>query len=199
MNEADILAKISIFSLMKKEDLERIAKLTRQHLFHAGDVIIREGDSDRRLFIIASGRVVVIKSLGDKNERRIRTLGANAYFGEMALIDEMVRSASVIASEETQILSLDHWDLRREIEEYPALAVELLRMLSQRIREIEKGMINLLGALLPICANCKNVRDANGSWVPVEKYISEHSQSEFSHGICPDCLKELYPQFYSED
>jgi hypothetical protein len=52
----------------------------------------------------------------------------------------------------------------------------------------------VLGGLLPICASCKRIRDANEQWLPVEHYIREHSEAEFSHGICPDCARRLYPE-----
>ena len=194
--EVDFLCKVSIFSLMKKEDLERLAKQTQHHFFHKGAVIIREGGRDRRLFIIISGEVEVIKGLGSKNERHLRTLGPHSYFGEMSLIDDLVRSASVVAKGDTQILSLDQWDLRKEIEKYPVMAFELLQMLSRRIRTIEKSMINMLGALLPICANCKKIRESNGTWTPIEEYITDRSEAEFSHSICQECAEKLYPEFY---
>ena len=196
VTEVDFLSKVSIFSLMKKEDLERIAKQTQHHFFHKGEVIIREGGRDRRLFIIISGEVEVIKGLGRKNERHLRTLGPHSYFGEMSLIDDLVRSASVVAKGDTQILSLDQWNLRKEIEKYPAMAFELLQMLSRRIRTIEKSMINMLGALLPICANCKKIRESNGTWTPIEEYITDRSEAEFSHSICRECAEKMYPEFY---
>ena len=148
-DEVDILGKVPIFSSVEKTDLERLATLTHRHLFHEGDVIIREGEHDRRLFVTVSGKVEVIKSLGTKSERRLREFGPLSYFGEMALIDDLARSASVVATEETEVLSLDHLDLRQEIEKYPAVAFELLRMLSQRIRSIEENMMNLLNNFLP--------------------------------------------------
>jgi len=194
--EVDFLCKVSIFSLMKKEDLERLAKQTQHHFFHKGEVIIREGGRDRRLFIIISGEVEAIKGLGSKNERHLRTLGPHSYFGEMSLIDDLVRSASVVAKGDTQILSLDQWNLRKEIEKYPVMAFELLQMLSRRIRTIEKSMINMLGALLPICANCKKIRESNGTWTPIEEYITDRSEAEFSHSICQECAEKLYPEFY---
>ena len=196
VTEVDFLSKVSIFSLMKKEDLERLAKQTQHHFFHKGEVIIREGGRDRRLFIIISGEVEVIKDLGSKNERHLRTLGPHSYFGEMSLIDDLVRSASVVAKGDTQILSLDQWNLRKEIEKYPVMAFELLQMLSRRIRTIEKSMINMLGALLPICANCKKIRESNGTWTPIEEYITDRSEAEFSHSICQECAEKLYPEFY---
>jgi CRP-like cAMP-binding protein len=168
-------------------------------LFHEGDVIIREGDRDNRLFIVVSGEVEVKKNFGSKNETSLGTLGPLSYFGEMALIDDLVRSASVIAKKDTEVISLDQWNLRQEIERYPAMAIELLQLLSWRIRAIEKNMIRTLGALLPICANCKKIRDENNLWISIEEYITDHSEAEFSHSICPGCAENLYPDFYKSD
>jgi PleD family two-component response regulator len=52
----------------------------------------------------------------------------------------------------------------------------------------------ILQGIIPICANCKNIRDDKGFWNQVEAYISEHSEARFSHGICPACVKKLYPE-----
>jgi CRP/FNR family cyclic AMP-dependent transcriptional regulator len=138
MNDVEFLSGVSIFSMMKKRDLSRIAKLTRHHFFRKGDMIIKEGERDGRLFIIVSGEVAVIKGLGSQSQRHLQTLGSHSYFGEMALIDNLVRSASVIAAKDTEVLSLDQWNLRQDIEKYPSVAVELLQMLSRRIRAIEE-------------------------------------------------------------
>jgi hypothetical protein len=51
-----------------------------------------------------------------------------------------------------------------------------------------------LQGLLPLCASCKKIRDDQGYWNRLEKYIQEHSEAEFTHGICPDCVKKLYPE-----
>jgi CRP-like cAMP-binding protein len=194
-NETDFLAKVSIFSSLTKTDLARIANMTNRYVFQKGDVIIREGEPDKRLFVILNGEVEVIKDLGGKNERRVRNLGPCSYFGEMALIDDLVRSASILAKEDVQVLCLDGLDLRQEIEKYPALAFDLLQMLSRRIRAIEKAVVNALDTILPTCANCKRIREVNGSWTPIEVYIANRSETEFSHGICPECTKELYPEY----
>ncbi len=63
-------------------------------------------------------------------------------------------------------------------------------------KSLEK--VKLLSGLLPICASCKKIRDDQGYWLQVEEYISDHSEAIFSHGLCPDCLKKLYPDFYEE-
>ena len=57
--------------------------------------------------------------------------------------------------------------------------------------------VNLLSGMLPICASCKKSRDDKGYWNQIETYIRDHSEAEFSHGICPECAQKLYPELYS--
>lgn len=63
------------------------------------------------------------------------------------------------------------------------------------INELKEAFakVQTLSGLLPICSSCKKIRDDKGYWKQIEFYISEHSQAEFSHGICPDCIKKNYP------
>jgi AmiR/NasT family two-component response regulator len=56
--------------------------------------------------------------------------------------------------------------------------------------------VKTLRGMLPICASCKKIRDDQGYWTEVEIYMLEHSEADFTHGICPDCAKRLYPSFY---
>ncbi len=66
------------------------------------------------------------------------------------------------------------------------IEIVLIKKLFQRIRILE--------GFLPICANCKKIRHEE-NWDQIEKYISDHSLAQFSHSICPDCMKKLYPEF----
>jgi hypothetical protein len=66
--------------------------------------------------------------------------------------------------------------------------------LQERIQEA-LAEIKVLSGLLPICAACKNVRDDRGYWSRIEVYIREHSEADFTHGLCPACLRKLYPEF----
>ena len=70
--------------------------------------------------------------------------------------------------------------------------------LEDKVEALEKALsdIKRLQGLLPICASCKKIRDDQGYWKQIEAYLSEHSDLSFSHGICPDCLKKLYPEIY---
>ena len=137
MDDAEILSRVALFSLMKKKDLRRIAKLAKHHSYKKGEIIVREGARDGRLFIIISGEVEVIKGLGAGDEKPLRILRSDNYFGEMALIDDHVRTASVVAKEETKVLSLYQWNIREEIKKYPAIAIELLQTLGRRLRAVE--------------------------------------------------------------
>ena len=137
MDEAEILSRVALFSLMKRRDLKRIAKLAKHHSYEKGDLIVREGERDGRLFIIISGEVSVVKDLGGPSEKTLRVLRSDNYFGEMALIDDYVRTASVVADGHTEVLSIDRWNIREEIRKYPAIAIELLQTLGRRLRAVE--------------------------------------------------------------
>lgn len=56
--------------------------------------------------------------------------------------------------------------------------------------------VRILTGLLPICSFCKKIRDGDETWQPLELYISRHSEAEFSHGLCPECLRDQYPEYY---
>ena len=81
--------------------------------------------------------------------------------------------------------------------------MELRRLnaaLDRRNQELQAALakVKQLSGLLPICANCKKIRNDQGYWQDVAVYVRDHSEADFSHGICPDCMKKLYPE-YCED
>lgn len=69
-------------------------------------------------------------------------------------------------------------------------------LLAEKNHALKEAMdkVKLLQGLLPICASCKKIRDDSGTWKVIERYISDHSEAEFTHGICPDCQLRLYPE-----
>ena len=70
----------------------------------------------------------------------------------------------------------------------------------QVIAQLQEALakVKLLSGFIPICASCKKIRDDKGYWRQIESYISEHSNAEFSHSICPECSHRLYPELYPE-
>jgi len=82
-------------------------------------------------------------------------------------------------------VSLDITEQKKAEQEKERLILELKRAL---------GEVKKLSGLLPICASCKKIRNDQGYWEQIESYISSHSEADFSHGICPDCKRKLYPE-----
>jgi ligand-binding sensor domain-containing protein len=90
--------------------------------------------------------------------------------------------------------------LRRSRAELERLVGERTTELRTRNEELSSalGRVKQLSGLLPICANCKKLRDDKGYWSELESYLTEHTDARFSHGICPDCMKTLYPEWEAE-
>ncbi len=81
----------------------------------------------------------------------------------------------------------------QDITERKRLETEKAALIEELQASLHK--VKLLSGLLPICASCKKIRDDKGYWNQIESYIKDHSEAEFSHGLCPDCARELYPDF----
>ncbi len=75
-------------------------------------------------------------------------------------------------------------------------AIERQRLMTELKTALDH--IKQLQGMLPICSECKKIRDDKGYWNRIESYISRHSGVEFSHGICPDCARKLYPELYED-
>ncbi len=75
------------------------------------------------------------------------------------------------------------------------------KTLQEKNDQLEQALseVKTLSGLIPICASCKKIRDDEGYWNQIETYISQHSKADFSHGICPDCAKKLYPDLYKHE
>lgn len=89
----------------------------------------------------------------------------------------------------TELIKLKD-EVRRRDDDQKKIIVELQKAFTE---------IKILRGFLPICASCKKIRDTKGVWKQIESYIREHSEAEFSHGICPECVKKLYPELSLEE
>jgi len=118
----------------------------------------------------------------------VLTIGAFIYKPPAAEMWKVVvnRFLALFAIWITAILGLQ----RKNLEER--------RELAHREREKALEDVKTLRGLLPICASCKKIRDDGGYWTQIEAYIRDHTEAEFSHGICPDCAKKLYPEYYKK-
>jgi hypothetical protein len=105
-------------------------------------------------------------------------------------IDEIF-TAFIVLTIGLSIFSFRRWrEQVRERAELTRLTAEQEKMIIELQAAAEK--IKILRGFLPICSHCKKIRNDEGYWQQLERYISEHSEAQFSHGICPACLKERY-------
>ena len=137
MNIEDTLSQVPLFSQLSRKDLKRLAKGTVTRQFGKGAVIVKEGDQAIAFYLMRSGRAEVVKGAEGSSPRVLNTVGPGDFFGEMALLDGYLRSASVRALEDTECLVLSRWDFLAELRSTPSIAVQMLPILSRRLREVE--------------------------------------------------------------
>ena len=128
----ELLAQIPLFEGLPQADLGRIARSFKERRFSAGDTIAVEGASGIGFFVIGEGSASV-----DVHGERRGKLGPGDYFGEVALIDEGSRSASIKARTEVKCYGLTPWQFRPLVEENASIAWPLLVSMARRLREVE--------------------------------------------------------------
>ena len=87
--------------------------------------------------------------------------------------------------------------LNNELAKKNAESEELRKKLEDNVSHLNTllSQVKTLSGMLPICASCKKIRDDKGYWNQIESYITEHSDADFSHSLCPDCALDLYPEY----
>lgn len=137
MNE-DILSRVDLFSTLSKKELQEIAKNCQERSFSAGSTIVAQGDTGVGLYVLKSGKVRIIQSQSpDGAEEVIGSASAGEVLGEMALLDEQPRSATIIAEEDVTALVLPVWEFRSILRSQSDIALKLLAVLSRRLRKAE--------------------------------------------------------------
>ena len=141
MSTEETLAEVELFSELTSDDLARLGRLTVTRSYKKGDVIVREGETGIAFYVVSKGRVEVIKGLGTSNEQVLASHGPGGFFGEMALFDNQLRSASVRAVEDTECLVLTKWDFNAELNAPSSrIAISMLPILARRIRLAGESM-----------------------------------------------------------
>jgi CRP-like cAMP-binding protein len=130
----EALRKVPLFSSLEESDLESLARQLHERRFPEGAEVTTEGSTGAGFFVIAEGNAEVI--VGDEHRA---TLGPGDYFGEIALIDDGVRSASIIAATDLLCYGLTSWEFRGFIEEHPEVAWTFLQSLARRLREAQQA------------------------------------------------------------
>jgi CRP/FNR family transcriptional regulator, cyclic AMP receptor protein len=134
----DTLARVDLFAGLEKKDLQLLATACQERKYSAGSRLIKQGDTGVGLYVITNGTVHITKATDpDKAEIDLGSVGAGNVLGEMSLLDDLPRSATVTAVEDVTALLLPVWEFRTTLRNHPDIALRLLSTLSRRLRRAE--------------------------------------------------------------
>ncbi len=139
-----ILRRVPLFAQMNLEQLEAINQIVKEVEYLAGEAIFREGDVGSELFLLVEGEVRIVKNWGTPQELLLTTCQGIDYFGEMAILDDEPRSATVLVSKDARLLSLEGDRLKELILQMPEIAFKIFRVLTQRVRLGDQRLQNLM-------------------------------------------------------
>ena len=128
------LNRVPLFQDLKSRQLERLAKKFVPREYAAGKAIVTQGKGGEGFFIVTSGQAEAVRERVDGTKVVVNTFGPTDFFGEMALLDDGLRTASVVATEPTQCLVLTRWDFRAVLGEDVDMVIVILEELAKRFR-----------------------------------------------------------------
>ena len=136
MEKITFLKESPFFAALPLEELYHVALSTQEETVSAGTTVIKQGTLGDKMYMVVSGQMEVRRMAGedDTEGQQIAVTGAKQVFGDMALLDDEPRSASVIALEDSHLLSLQRGDLERILRRYSSIAFSMMRILSRRLR-----------------------------------------------------------------
>lgn len=138
---AKVLQTVPLFKSLRSGELRRLAELASVHSYRAGGVIVKQDDTAVALYCVLSGSARVLReSSGSEADVTLAELGPGAFFGEMSLLDDFPRSASVVATAPTQCALISKWDFEKELKAHPEIGLALLRVLSRRVRSLDEQL-----------------------------------------------------------
>lgn len=135
MNIEEALANVPIFRDIPAKSRHRLAQTARERHYKSGETIIKEGDEGVALFIVVEGTAE-----SSRNGVKIASYGSGDYFGEMALLDNHRRSATIAATTDTTAIAISRWDFVSEVRENSDVALSVIETLSRRLRELDERL-----------------------------------------------------------
>ena len=140
---AEVLASIPMFRHLGRRQRTVLAQHFCRRRYRAGDVVVRQGDTSMSFYAVLSGSVRIVRQAEGGERIDIIEEGKGSFFGEMGVIDDLPRAATVIALEPTECALLAKWDFQRELAEDPGIALALISVLNDRIRKQEERLCSL--------------------------------------------------------
>ena len=131
----ELLGRVPVFSTLERDDLGRIAQLAVPRSFEPGQIVFREGDASDTCYVVRSGRARAIREHADGRTITLATFGPGDIFGELAMFEDELRSATVEAVQDTSVVAVLGPDMRRLMVEHPEISIRLVVALGRRLRE----------------------------------------------------------------
>ncbi len=135
-NVLQILEEVPLFQNLEPRQLKHIANQFADRAFEAGQEIVKQGHGGIGLFVVVAGHAQAIRERGDGDRLIVNEFGPGDFFGEMSLLDDGPRTASVVATEPTRCLVLLSWDFRSVLKNDPDAAILVLQSMAQRFRQV---------------------------------------------------------------
>lgn len=136
----ELLTRVPLFSALALEELRHVSQVAVPRSFAANQVVFREGDTSDTCYIIRSGHVRALRAHLDGRTITLAQFGPGDFFGELAMLDEERRSATIETLEETEALAILGADMRRLLREHPDISVKLISALGRRLRETNERL-----------------------------------------------------------
>lgn len=134
MFSSEFLSYVPIFSDLPSETLTMIEKIGTKKMYKKNDVVLKEEEAGTALFVIVKGKVKVARSSNDGREVILTILSESDFFGEMAILDGLTRSATVTAIEDSELFLIQRNDFLNLLREFPEISISLLQELTKRLR-----------------------------------------------------------------
>ncbi len=128
------LTKVPLFKNLKEKQLRQLAVRFVSRKYEPGQDIVTQGKGGAGLFVLVSGAAEAIRMRSDGSKAAVNTFGPTDFFGELALLDDQPRTASVVTTEATECLVLSQWEFLGALREDPEMSIEVLQELARRFR-----------------------------------------------------------------
>jgi CRP/FNR family transcriptional regulator, cyclic AMP receptor protein len=139
MNEQEIITimqTVPLFQSLAHRQLQSLAKLVYEREYPAGETIVKQGEGGVGLFVIISGSAEAVRERSDGSQMVVNTFGTTDFFGELALLDDGQRTASVITTAPTKCLGVVRWDFQSLLRTDAEMAVAVLTEMARRFRQV---------------------------------------------------------------
>ena len=143
LEQVTFLRNVPIFNELSDQELEKIAALGVRKKYKKGSIILLEEETGAALFVIITGKVKIVRMDDDGREVILSILSESDFFGEMAILDGLTRSASVVATSKSELFMIHRRDFIKLMNDYPMVAIALLRELTGRLRKADTQIKSL--------------------------------------------------------